>query len=58
VVLEAKALGSDKVEVPEALVAMTAATRAMVKLAENFMNALEHECQQLRASATRLRGLS
>jgi hypothetical protein len=51
--LEVKALGGDGVEVPVALVARATAIRAMVKLAENFIKAPEHEYQQLRASAMR-----
>jgi membrane carboxypeptidase/penicillin-binding protein PbpC len=47
------ALGGDGVEASVALVAMAATIGAVVKLAENFIKAPEHEYQQLRASAMR-----
>jgi hypothetical protein len=53
VAFKAKDLGGDGVEIPAALVAMTATIRAMVNFAENSVNSLGHECQQLRASAKR-----
>ena len=51
--LEVKALRGGGVGFSAALVAMTAAFRAKVQLGENSIDALEHEYQQLRASATR-----
>ena len=48
VALEAKALGGDGVEVPEALVSVTATLRKMTKLSEDCINAIEHAIRQLR----------
>jgi hypothetical protein len=52
VTLEAKALGGDGVEVPEALMAMTAIFRAMIDLTENLITSLGYEFLQLVVSAT------
>ena len=46
--LEVKALEGDGVEIPAALVAVTATPRKMAKLSEDRTTAIEHAIQQLR----------
>jgi hypothetical protein len=51
VALEVKALEGDGVEIPAALVAVTATLRKMAKHSKNYITAIENALRQLRGPA-------